>query len=120
MRLGALGVRIGRLRWMALAAASLVTAAAVAISGPIAFVGFICPHVARRLVGPDQRRLLPIATAAGAILLCRGGRGESRAGATGSARLAASGRHSHRTSGRAVFPLAADGRGTQMTLAAQS
>jgi iron complex transport system permease protein len=66
----ALGVRIGWLRWVALAAASLVTAAAVAISGPIAFVGLICPHVARRLVGPDQRRLLPVATAAGAILLC--------------------------------------------------
>jgi iron complex transport system permease protein len=66
---GALGVRVHRLRWAALAAASLITAAAVAISGPIAFVGLICPHVARRLVGPDERRLLPAATAAGAILL---------------------------------------------------
>jgi iron complex transport system permease protein len=66
----ALGVRIGRLRWLSLIAASLVTAAAVAISGPIAFVGLICPHAARRIVGQDQRRLLPVATAAGAILLC--------------------------------------------------
>jgi iron complex transport system permease protein len=65
----ALGVRIHLLRWVALAAASLITAAAVAISGPIAFVGLICPHVARRLVGPDERRLLPAATVAGAILL---------------------------------------------------
>jgi iron complex transport system permease protein len=65
----ALGVRIHLLRWIALAAASLITAAAVAISGPIAFVGLICPHVARRLVGADERRLLPAATAAGAILL---------------------------------------------------
>jgi iron complex transport system permease protein len=65
----ALGVPIHRLRWLALAAASLTTAAAVAISGPIAFVGLICPHVARRIVGGDQRRLLPAATAAGAILL---------------------------------------------------
>jgi iron complex transport system permease protein len=62
-------VRIHRLRWLALSAASLMTAAAVAISGPIAFVGLICPHVARRIVGSDQRRLLPAATAAGAILL---------------------------------------------------
>jgi len=65
----ALGVRVERLRWIALAAASLVTAAAVAVSGPIAFVGLICPHAARRIVGADQRRLLPAATAAGAILL---------------------------------------------------
>jgi len=65
----ALGVRIHRLRWLALGAASLMTAAAVAISGPIAFVGLICPHVARRIVGTDQRRLLPAATATGAILL---------------------------------------------------
>jgi iron complex transport system permease protein len=65
-----LGVNIHRLRWIALVAASLMTAAAVAISGPIAFVGLICPHAARRIVGPDQRRLLPAAPAAGAILLC--------------------------------------------------
>jgi iron complex transport system permease protein len=65
----ALGIRIHRLRWVALCAASLMTAAAVAISGPIAFVGLICPHVARRMVGTDQRRILPAATAAGAILL---------------------------------------------------
>jgi len=65
----ALGVRIHRLRWIALSAASLMTAAAVALSGPIAFVGLICPHVARRIVGADQRRLLPASTACGAILL---------------------------------------------------
>ncbi len=46
-----------------------MTAAAVAASGPIGFVGLICPHVARRLVGPDPRRALPVATAAGAALL---------------------------------------------------
>ncbi len=65
----ALGVRVHRLRWAALGMASVVTAAAVAVSGPIGFVGLICPHVARRLVGPDPRRSLPVATAAGAILL---------------------------------------------------
>jgi iron complex transport system permease protein len=64
-----LGVRIQLVRWVVLAAASLATAAAVAISGPIAFVGLICPHVARRIVGPDARRMLPAATACGAILL---------------------------------------------------
>jgi iron complex transport system permease protein len=64
-----LGVRIQRLRWAALIVASLVTAAAVAVSGPIGFIGLICPHLARLMVGTDQRRLLPVATALGAALL---------------------------------------------------
>ena len=64
-----LGVRIHRLRWTALVIASLVTASAVSISGPIGFIGLVCPHLARLLVGNDQRRLLPLATALGAALL---------------------------------------------------
>lgn len=64
-----LGVRIHRLRWAGLIVASIVTASAVAISGPIGFVGLICPHVARLIVGNDQRRLLPLSTALGAGLL---------------------------------------------------
>jgi iron complex transport system permease protein len=65
----ALGIRIYRLRWISLIAASLVTAAAVALSGPIGFIGLICPHVARLFVGSDQRRLIPISAALGAGLL---------------------------------------------------
>ena len=65
----ALGVRIQRLRWVSLIIASLLTAAAVAVSGPIGFVGLVCPHLARLIVGTDPRRLLPIATAFGAALL---------------------------------------------------
>ena len=65
----ALGVRIQRLRWIGLVVASLVTAAAMSISGPIAFIGLVCPHIARLVVGNDQRRLLPVATALGAGLL---------------------------------------------------
>jgi iron complex transport system permease protein len=64
-----LGVRIHRLRWGALVVASLMTASAVAISGPIGFVGLVAPHLARLVVGHDQRRLLPVATALGAGLL---------------------------------------------------
>jgi iron complex transport system permease protein len=64
-----LGVRIHRLRWVGLVIASLVTAAAVAVSGPIGFVGLVCPHLSRTLVGTDQRRLLPVSTAVGAALL---------------------------------------------------
>jgi len=64
-----LGVRINRLRWGGIVIASVMTASVVAISGPIGFVGLICPHVARLVVGYDQRRLLPAATVLAAILL---------------------------------------------------
>ena len=65
-----LGVGVHRVRWLALGAASLMTAAGVAVSGPIGFVGLVCPHVGRWFVGNDNRRLLPVATALGAALLC--------------------------------------------------
>jgi iron complex transport system permease protein len=64
------GIAVGRLRWQLLISASLMTAAAVAVSGPIGFVGLLCPHAARWLAGGDHRRLLPLATALGAVLLC--------------------------------------------------
>jgi iron complex transport system permease protein len=64
-----LGVQIHRVRWTGLIIASVITAAAVSISGPIGFVGLICPHLMRLIVGQDQRKLLPAATAAGAALL---------------------------------------------------
>lgn len=64
-----LGVRINQLRWLALILASLMTASAVAISGPIGFVGLVCPHLSRLIVGHDHRRLFPVATAMGAALL---------------------------------------------------
>src|SRR5690349_18901080 len=49
--------------------ASLITASAVAISGPIGFIGLGCPHLARLIVGNDQRRLIPLSSARGARLL---------------------------------------------------
>lgn len=64
-----LGVRIHRMRWIALIIASIMTAAAVAVSGPIGFVGLICPHLARLVVGRDQRVLFPAATFLAAALL---------------------------------------------------
>lgn len=64
-----LGLRVGRERLAILAAASLVTAAAVSVSGPIGFVGLIAPHAARRIVGVDQRVALPTAAAFGAALV---------------------------------------------------
>ncbi len=64
-----LGVNIQRIRWVGLIVASIVTASAVAISGPIGFVGLVCPHVARLMVGRDVRIVLPVSMAIGGALL---------------------------------------------------
>jgi iron complex transport system permease protein len=61
----ALGLETGRLRFFVIFAATLVTAAAVAISGIIGLVGLIVPHLARMLVGPDHRILLPVSAVMG-------------------------------------------------------
>jgi iron complex transport system permease protein len=64
-----LGVDVHRERRILLGLASLVTAAAVAISGLIGFVGLVVPHVVRLLVGPSARLVLPISAIGGAALL---------------------------------------------------
>lgn len=64
-----LGIDVRRERAILLAAASLVTAAAVAISGLIGFVGLVVPHVVRLIVGPSARAVLPISAIGGAALL---------------------------------------------------
>jgi iron complex transport system permease protein len=56
-----LGVEAGRLRLIVIAAATLMTASVVAISGVIGWVGLVIPHIARMLVGPSFDRLLPAA-----------------------------------------------------------
>lgn len=61
-----LGVRPARVRAAVIAAATLMTAAAVSISGIIGWVGLLVPHVARLLVGPDFRRLAPVSLVLGA------------------------------------------------------
>ena len=65
----ALGVDVGRMRLQLLVLASLVTAVIVAVAGGVAFVGLMIPHVARMLVGPDHRRMLPVTVLVGAIFL---------------------------------------------------
>jgi iron complex transport system permease protein len=65
----ALGVNTARLRFLIVAAATLMTATAVAISGIIGWVGLLIPHAARLLVGPDFGRLLPLAMVLGAAFL---------------------------------------------------
>jgi iron complex transport system permease protein len=64
-----LGIDVRRERTMLLALASLITAAAVAVSGLIGFVGLVVPHVVRLLVGPSARSLLPLSALGGAALL---------------------------------------------------
>lgn len=66
---GHLGVAAEGATWIAVLAASLVTAAAVAFTGVIGFVGLIVPHAVRAIVGPDHRTLLPVSVAAGAAFL---------------------------------------------------
>jgi iron complex transport system permease protein len=62
----ALGVEAGRLRLFVVAAATLMTASVVAISGVIGWVGLVIPHIARMAVGPSFDRLLPTAMLLGA------------------------------------------------------
>jgi iron complex transport system permease protein len=65
----ALGVDTAKLRALVVAAATLMTAAAVAVSGIIGWIGLLVPHAARLLVGPDFGRLLPLAMLLGASFL---------------------------------------------------
>ncbi len=65
----ALGVEVGRLRAIVIAAATLVTASVVAISGVIGWVGLMVPHMARLLVGPRFDRLLPASILLGAAFM---------------------------------------------------
>jgi iron complex transport system permease protein len=65
----ALGVETRRLRPLLIASATLMTAAAVSITGVIGWIGLIVPHVARLLVGPDFAKLLPASLLLGAGFL---------------------------------------------------
>lgn len=65
----ALGVNVGRLRLKVLLCCSLLAATAVAFVGTIGFVGLVGPHIARLLVGEDQRIFLPMAGLCGALIM---------------------------------------------------
>ncbi|MBI2781719.1 MAG: iron chelate uptake ABC transporter family permease subunit [Chloroflexi bacterium] len=64
-----LGIDVRRERAILLGLASLATAASVAVSGLIGFVGLVAPHVVRLAVGPNARIVLPLAALFGAILM---------------------------------------------------
>lgn len=63
------GLNVRRSRALILILAALVTASAVAVSGAIAFVGLVVPHILRLILGPDHRVLMPAAALGGAVLL---------------------------------------------------
>ncbi|WAI00438.1 FecCD family ABC transporter permease [Methanogenium organophilum] len=64
-----LGVNVGRERIVGMVVASFVTAVIVAFLGVIGFVGLVCPHMVRPIIGDDHRYLLPGTCVCGALLL---------------------------------------------------
>ncbi|GAA0573382.1 FecCD family ABC transporter permease [Halomonas salifodinae] len=64
-----MGVNVLKMRLVSLAAVVLLSGCAVALAGPIGFVGLVVPHTARLLVGHDLRRLLLATPLLGALLL---------------------------------------------------
>lgn len=64
-----LGINVEKVKLILLAAATLITAAAVSFVGTIGFVGIIIPHAVRLIWGPDHRFLLPLSVLTGAVFL---------------------------------------------------
>jgi len=64
-----LGVNVERTRLVGMVIAALVSAVIVAFLGVIGFIGLVCPHMVRRVIGDDQRYLIPGSTLFGGILL---------------------------------------------------
>ena len=65
----AMGVHTERLRLAVILSSTVLTAAAVSVSGMIGWVGLVIPHLSRRIVGSDCRRLMPMACLFGAAFL---------------------------------------------------
>ena len=65
-----LGLNPGRERIWLVIAASLLTAASVALGGIVGFVGLMVPHVVRSMCGADVKKVIPLAALGGAILVC--------------------------------------------------
>lgn len=68
-RASSLGIDVERLRFKVFVIVALLTAGAVAFVGTIGFVGLVAPHIARMLVGDDQRFLMPMAAITGAFIV---------------------------------------------------
>ena len=68
-RAASLGIDVNRLRLEILVYVSIMSATAVSFIGVVGFVGLVGPHIARMLVGEDQRWFLPVSALAGALIL---------------------------------------------------
>ena len=64
-----MGVNVDLLRFVTMLIASVITAVCVSFLGVIGFVGIICPHVIKRLLGQDHRVSIPASTLSGSLLL---------------------------------------------------
>ena len=64
-----LGINIQRTRNLFIICSTLITASCVCMSGTIGWVGLVIPHVARMMIGPDNKRMLPVAMIFGGIFL---------------------------------------------------
>ncbi|SES13489.1 FecCD family ABC transporter permease [Corynebacterium cystitidis] len=63
------GVNVGRLRMVAIALSTLLTAAAVSFAGLIGFIGLVVPHIVRTALGPSNKVLVPASALGGALLI---------------------------------------------------
>ncbi|MEU4014307.1 iron chelate uptake ABC transporter family permease subunit [Microbacterium sp. NPDC028030] len=68
----ALGVKIGILRTGSVAAVTLLAGTATAVAGPVAFLGLAAPHIARGVVGPSQKAVVPLSAVIGAVVVVLG------------------------------------------------
>ncbi|MDR3181872.1 MAG: iron ABC transporter permease [Planctomycetaceae bacterium] len=64
-----LGVNVIRFRMVLFVMTSLTVGGIVSVTGPIGFVGLMIPHIARLILGPDHRRLIPATAVLGALFL---------------------------------------------------
>jgi len=64
-----MGIQVERLRFVSLLLASLITAVCVSFLGVIGFVGVICPHITKKLLGQDHRITIPVSCLSGSLLL---------------------------------------------------
>ena len=64
-----MGIHVEGLRFVSLLLASMITAVCVSFLGIIGFVGVICPHVAKKLLGQDHRVTIPVTCLMGSLLL---------------------------------------------------
>jgi len=63
------GVAVARTQAVVFIVSSLLVGAAIALAGPIGFIGLIVPHALRAVIGPDHRVLIPASVFGGAVLL---------------------------------------------------